>query len=66
MPTAPSNKPLDWPLWWFARLENAVEYGDHAAAAEAQKELARLGVDVRYGQAKRRRRHVKREAADAE
>jgi hypothetical protein len=66
MTTATSSKPIDWPLWWFARLEKAVEAGDHVAAAEAQKELARLGVDVRYGQAKRRRRHVKKEAADAE
>jgi hypothetical protein len=47
MPTAPQNT-IDWPLWWFARLEAAVERGDHAAAAEAQRELERLGVDVRY------------------
>jgi hypothetical protein len=40
---------IDWPLWWFVRLEAAVESGDHAAAAEAQRELERLGVRVRYG-----------------
>lgn len=39
----------DWPLYWFARLENAIEQGDHQAAAEAQQQLARLGVFVSYG-----------------
>jgi hypothetical protein len=41
--------PTDWPLYWFARLEKAVEDGDHQAAAEAQQALARLGVRVAYG-----------------
>src|SRR5262245_52625213 len=41
--------PTDWPLYWFARLEKAVEEGDHQAAAEAQQQLARLGVRVSYG-----------------
>jgi hypothetical protein len=47
----------NWPLWWFARLEAAVVRGNHAQAAEAQRQLERLGVDVRYGrpdQAKQR------------
>jgi hypothetical protein len=48
MPTV-SDKTVDWPVWWFVRLEAAVERGDHAAAAEAQRELARLGVRVAYG-----------------
>jgi hypothetical protein len=39
----------DWPLYWFARLERAVQVGDHTDAAEAQRQLARLGVSVRYG-----------------
>ena len=39
----------NWPLFWFAKLEKAVEEGDHQAAAEAQRELARLGVRVAYG-----------------
>ena len=43
---------VDWPVWWFVRLEMAVERGDHAAAAEAQRELKRLGVYVNYGQPK--------------
>jgi hypothetical protein len=41
--------PTDWPLYWFARLEKAVEAGNHQAAAEAQRQLARLGVRVSYG-----------------
>lgn len=39
---------IDWPLWWFARLEAAIERGDYPAAAEAQHELERLGVCVTY------------------
>ena len=41
--------PTDWPLYWFAKLEQAVEKGDHVAGAEAKRELARLGVRVAYG-----------------
>ncbi len=53
MPTvSPPDPPVtDWPLYWFARLEKAVEAGDHQAAAEAQRQLARLGVRVNYGRA---------------
>jgi hypothetical protein len=47
--TADENDVQRWPLLWFARLEDAVERGDHQAAAEAQRQLARLGVRVRYG-----------------
>jgi hypothetical protein len=43
------KSPADWPLYWFAKLEKAVEEGDHQAAAEAQRELAKLGVRVSYG-----------------
>jgi hypothetical protein len=39
----------NWPLYWFAKLEKAVEGGDHQDAAEAQRRLARLGVRVKYG-----------------
>jgi hypothetical protein len=49
MPTASRDPSINWPLWWFARLEAAVERGDHAAASEAQRELERLGVSVHYG-----------------
>jgi hypothetical protein len=41
------------PIYWFALLDKAVERGDHQAAAEAQRELARLGVTVRYGRPRR-------------
>ena len=52
----PSDPPaIDWPLYWFARLEKAVDAGDHRAAAEAQRHLARLGVRVRYGRPRPRK-----------
>jgi hypothetical protein len=47
--TPPDPPVMDWPLYWFAKLETAVEAGDHQAAAEAQDQLARLGVRVNYG-----------------
>jgi hypothetical protein len=50
----------DWPVYWFAALERAVEDGDHQAAAEAQRQLSRLGVEVRYG-----RRPQRQEVAGA-
>ena len=49
-PTVPVG---DWPLYWFAKLEKAVEEGDHQSALDAQNELARLGVRVRYGRPSR-------------
>jgi hypothetical protein len=48
MSSAIRDRVIDWPLWWFARLEAAVERGDYLAAAEAQRQLVRLGVDVRF------------------
>lgn len=42
----------------FARLDMAVERGDHEAAAEAQRQLARLGITVRYGRPRRQRKAV--------
>jgi hypothetical protein len=47
-PTIHSDSERDWPLWWFAALETAVERGDLQAAARAQRELKRLGVAVKY------------------
>jgi len=47
-------------LYWFARLEKAVEQGDHQAAAEAQRELERLGVRVAYRQPNAKWRGVRR------
>lgn len=48
-PVVDVRHPNDWPTYWFAKLERAVNEGDHQAAAYAQKELARLGVIVSYG-----------------
>ena len=42
---------VDRPLYWFVLLDRAVQQGDHSAAADAQRQLARLGVRVAYGQA---------------
>jgi hypothetical protein len=39
--------PTTSPVYWFVKLETAVEKGDFEAAAEAQRELRRLGVDDR-------------------
>jgi hypothetical protein len=38
----------DWRLWWFARLETALQRDDRRAAKEALRNLARLGVEVRF------------------
>jgi hypothetical protein len=59
MPATIPEQTVDWPVWWFARLEAAVERGDHEAAAEAQRELARLGVRVAYGRPRAKRREVR-------
>jgi len=56
MPHPTSNRVTDWPLYWFAQLERAVEAGDHQAAAEVQRQLARLGVRVQYGCPQRQQR----------
>jgi hypothetical protein len=50
-PTTQHLATRDWPLYWFATLDQAVHQGDYEAAAEAQRELAKLGVRVRYGRA---------------
>jgi hypothetical protein len=35
-----------WPLYWFARLESALESGNLEQAAEAQRRLEGLGLRV--------------------
>jgi hypothetical protein len=56
MADLPDEPPVtDWPLYHFARLEKAVEAGDHQTAAQAQRELERLGVRVAYGRPSARR-----------
>lgn len=54
LPPTPPEFP-DWPLYWFAKLETAVEEGDHQSAAVAQRELVRLGVRVKYGRPRQAR-----------
>ena len=54
----PPDSVLDQPIYWFALLERAVEIGDHAKAAEAQRHLARLGVRVSYGRPRRKGQEV--------
>jgi hypothetical protein len=51
---ATDRQPTDWPVYWFVKLDEAVETGDFQAAAEAQRELARLGVRVSYRRPERR------------
>lgn len=36
------------PIYWFLLLDKAINSGDLQAAAEAQRELALLGVRVAY------------------
>jgi hypothetical protein len=48
-PTAPAPPASDyqrWPLYWFARLEGALEAGYREEAAEAQLRLEQLGLRV--------------------
>lgn len=39
---------LNFPGYWFAQLEDALNRGDFDCAAEAGRELRRLGVVVTY------------------
>ena len=55
-----SDRPEDEPVAWFAVLERARIEGDFARAAEAQRQLERLGVRVNY-----RRRKPSEGAANA-
>jgi hypothetical protein len=43
----------DSTVYWFVALETARKRGDYALAAEADAELRRLGVRVRYQQTQR-------------
>lgn len=36
------------PIAWFYILEDARRHGDFNRAAEAQRELARLGIKIQY------------------
>jgi len=46
-----ATQPVDYnesPVAWFCVLEQALERGNFERAANAQKELRRLGIEVRY------------------
>jgi hypothetical protein len=46
--TAKSSAPTDSPVYWFVVLHQARDSGDFATAAQAVRELERLGVSVIY------------------
>lgn len=48
----PRDAALEWPIYWFASLERAIEQGDYRAAATAQDNLRRLGYEVMPRKAK--------------
>jgi hypothetical protein len=48
MSTAQATDFRNSTVYWFVRLENAREHQDHEKAAEAIRELRRLGIDVRF------------------
>jgi hypothetical protein len=48
MPTVTRDRVTDWRLWWFAKLESAIERGDNRAAKDALRNLERLGIEVRF------------------
>jgi len=39
----------DWPLWWFASLEAAIDRDNRKKAAQSLRELKRLGFTIKYG-----------------
>ena len=45
---APARDHRQEPTYWFAILEIAREQGDFEQAAEAQRQLLRLGVRITY------------------
>jgi hypothetical protein len=53
--TPPDDDYTEVPIYWFALLDKAVESGDPATAAEARRQLDRLGIRVRYRRPHRRR-----------
>lgn len=55
----------DWPSYWFVQMEEAVNNSDFSAAAEAQRELERLGVSVKFHRKPSTRPAEDREVAHA-
>jgi hypothetical protein len=47
--TIATSQPVrDWPLYWFAELERSLATCNYERAAQAQRELRRLGVVVQF------------------
>jgi hypothetical protein len=61
MPTKAPNDYTDLPLFWFLILEQSLDNGDLEQAAQAKRELKRLGVDIVY----RRQRRPRQQEASA-
>ena len=53
--TKTSHRPEDSPTAWFCELERARQRQDLQRAAEAQRQLERLGVRVRYQRPRERK-----------
>jgi hypothetical protein len=49
-----SRRPEDSPTAWFVELERALEKDNFQRAAEAKRQLERLGVRVSFRQPRRR------------
>jgi hypothetical protein len=64
VPQSIEQKPapiVDWPGYWFLLLDRYLAEGELEAAAEAQRQLERLGVEVRYRQRRPARQEAHRE-----
>jgi hypothetical protein len=48
---SPANSidPHARPIYWFALLDQALDEGDFETAADAVRQLATLGIQVKYG-----------------
>ncbi len=57
-PNPVDRRPEDSPVAWFAVLETARRAGDFDRAAEAIRELRRLGICVSYRRPPRTREEV--------
>jgi hypothetical protein len=54
--TPPRDPPVtELPVYWFAILDGATARGDLQRAIDAQRQLERLGVRVRYGRPRQAR-----------
>jgi hypothetical protein len=58
----PAGAIVNWPGYWFLLLDRYLAEGELEAAAEARRQLCRLGVEVRY----RVRRPAERQLVEEE